>query len=331
MPLASRKFALDAKNSAFNVCFGVSFRKKTLVSVSGAPLSTSTGFGVNPIATNASVPQPIAVRNGPSRVESSAVGGCSSPKNAIKKSIANQFQRSKTKTAPAAATKRGLSGLEFAFGIPGTIGGAVYMNAGAYGSQISTVLTASEYLQGDRILTRNAEDHQFGYRTSIYRSTDDVILSAEFTLTPGDPSEIAAKMTVGKQVTDVHSNIFFQMLVNRFLEEYDLDEHIAKIRVLYKEKCEAMISCLEKNLPEGCTITHPQGGLFIWCKLPETIDANVFSKELIKDKVAVVPGSAFLTDEKTRTSCIRLNYSMPTIEQIEKGTEILGRCIREKM
>ena len=145
------------------------------------------------------------------------------------------------------------------------------------------------------------------------------------------PAEIAAKMTVGKQVTDVHSNIFFQMLVNRFLEEYDLDEHIAKIRVLYKEKCEAMISCLEKNLPEGCSITHPQGGLFIWCKLPESIDANVFSKELIKNKVAVVPGSAFLTDESSQTSCIRLNYSMPTIEQIEKGTEILGRCIREKM
>ena len=145
------------------------------------------------------------------------------------------------------------------------------------------------------------------------------------------PAEIAAKMTVGKQVTDVHSNIFFQMLVNRFLEEYDLDEHIAKIRVLYKEKCEAMLSCLEKHLPEGCTFTHPQGGLFIWCKLPESIDANVFSKELVKEKLAVVPGSAFLTDEKTQTSCIRLNYSMPTIEQIEKGTEILGRCIREKM
>ncbi len=145
------------------------------------------------------------------------------------------------------------------------------------------------------------------------------------------PSAIAAKMTVGKQVTDVHSNIFFQMLVNRFLEEYDLDEHIAKIRVLYKEKCEKMISCLEKNLPEGCSITHPQGGLFIWCKLPDSIDANVFSKELVKEKLAVVPGSAFLTDEKTQTSCIRLNYSMPTLEQIEKGTEILGRCVREKM
>ena len=93
----------------------------------------------------------------------------------------------------ATATKRGLSGLEFAFGIPGTVGGAVYMNAGAYGSQVSAVLTSSEYLRGDTVLKRNAEEHGFGYRTSIYRSTDDIILSAEFTLTPGNHEEIAAK------------------------------------------------------------------------------------------------------------------------------------------
>lgn len=93
----------------------------------------------------------------------------------------------------AAATKKGLSGLEFAFGIPGTVGGAVYMNAGAYGSQISAVLTASEYLQGDTVYRREAAEHAFGYRTSIYRSTDDIILSAEFTLTPGNHEEIAAK------------------------------------------------------------------------------------------------------------------------------------------
>ena len=93
----------------------------------------------------------------------------------------------------AAATKRGLAGLEFAFGIPGTIGGAVYMNAGAYGSQISAVLTSSEYLKDGEIFSRNYEEHMFGYRTSIYRSTDDIILSAEFTLIPGDPEAIAAK------------------------------------------------------------------------------------------------------------------------------------------
>ena len=93
----------------------------------------------------------------------------------------------------AAAAQRGLSGLEFAFGIPGTVGGAVYMNAGAYGSQISAVLTSSEYLKDGKILTRTAEEHKFGYRTSIYRSTDDIVLSATFTLIPADPETVTAK------------------------------------------------------------------------------------------------------------------------------------------
>ena len=93
----------------------------------------------------------------------------------------------------AAATKKGLSGLEFAFGIPGTIGGAVYMNAGAYGSEISAVLTESTYLGSEEFLTRSAEEHRFGYRTSIYRSTNDIILSATFRLTLDDPAEIAAR------------------------------------------------------------------------------------------------------------------------------------------
>ena len=93
----------------------------------------------------------------------------------------------------AAATKTGVSGLEFAFGIPGTIGGAVYMNAGAYGSEISAVLTESTYLGSEEFLTRSAEEHRFGYRTSIYRSTNDIILSATFRLTLDDPAEIAAR------------------------------------------------------------------------------------------------------------------------------------------
>lgn len=147
------------------------------------------------------------------------------------------------------------------------------------------------------------------------------------------PSAIAAKMVVAKQVTDVHSNIFFQMLVDKFLERYDIDAHIEKIRALYGKKCTVMLSGLEKNLPseaEGCHFTRPQGGIFIWCRLPEKIDANSFSKELLAEKVAVVPGSAFLTDDGARTSCVRLNFSMPTLEQIEKGTEILGRAVRAR-
>ncbi len=88
------------------------------------------------------------------------------------------------------AAKRGLSGLEFAYGIPGTIGGAVYMNAGAYGGEIAKTLSESTYFDGETIRTRSAEEHLFSYRKSIYQTTREVITSARFVLQKGDAGAI---------------------------------------------------------------------------------------------------------------------------------------------
>ena len=94
------------------------------------------------------------------------------------------------------AQKHGLSGLEFAYGIPGTVGGAVYMNAGAYGGEIKDVLQKSAYF--DVSISKRCElynaGHKFGYRDSIYETNDNVILSAVFELKPKDPAEIKAEM-----------------------------------------------------------------------------------------------------------------------------------------
>ena len=92
----------------------------------------------------------------------------------------------------AEAMRRGLSGLEFAYGIPGTVGGAVYMNAGAYGGEIKDILTSSTYLGMIGFQTRPKEEHEFGYRRSIYQKTGEIILSAEFVLTPKPVEEIRA-------------------------------------------------------------------------------------------------------------------------------------------
>lgn len=97
----------------------------------------------------------------------------------------------------AAAEKSGLSGLEFAYGIPGSVGGAVYMNAGAYGGEVSQVLAYSRYydLQTDTVGEYAAETHAFGYRESIYRrERGKLILSASFALQKCDQAEIKAKM-----------------------------------------------------------------------------------------------------------------------------------------
>lgn len=93
------------------------------------------------------------------------------------------------------AAELGLSGLEFAYGIPGTVGGAVFMNAGAYGSSVSAVLTESEAYDCETDAHIHLQDHHFGYRKSIYmESAGLVCLDATFELKPDDKEQIRMRM-----------------------------------------------------------------------------------------------------------------------------------------
>ena len=100
------------------------------------------------------------------------------------------------------AANLGLSGLEFAHGIPGTIGGGVYMNAGAYGGEICQVCDRVKIMdrQGNTRWLSNAE-MEFSYRHSVLESSDDIVICAEFTLTPAQPEGIKARMKelIGKR------------------------------------------------------------------------------------------------------------------------------------
>ena len=138
------------------------------------------------------------------------------------------------------------------------------------------------------------------------------------------PTEIIQKMAVGKQCEDVHTNIFFQLLCYQYMTECDLDGHIEKIRAIYRRKCSLMLECLDREMPPQITYTRPEGGLFIWCTLPEGYDSADFAKFAVAKKVAVVPGSAFNCDTEAPSNSFRLNYSTPTDEQIVKGIDILG-------
>jgi UDP-N-acetylmuramate dehydrogenase len=93
------------------------------------------------------------------------------------------------------ALDHGLTGLEFAYGIPGSVGGAVYMNAGAYGGETKDVVTGVTYLTPEGELgTYPADQLAFGYRTSIFKQNKNIILSAVYTLAPGDPAAIRERM-----------------------------------------------------------------------------------------------------------------------------------------
>ncbi|WP_338232546.1 UDP-N-acetylmuramate dehydrogenase [Companilactobacillus muriivasis] len=94
-----------------------------------------------------------------------------------------------------AAQKAGLTGIEFAAGIPGSVGGAVFMNAGAYGGEITDVFESAEVLMPDgRITTLTHEDMQFGYRHSIVQENGGIVISATFALKRGNKDAIQEEM-----------------------------------------------------------------------------------------------------------------------------------------
>lgn len=145
------------------------------------------------------------------------------------------------------------------------------------------------------------------------------------------PKEILAKITVGKQTEDVHTAMFNQMLVYRWLCEYNLEEHLSNNQAIYRKKLNLMCDCIDSELGDAVTYVRPEGGLFIWCRLDDRIDMLEFCKRAVEKKVAVVPGTAFLTDTAGTTPYVRVNFSTPTDEDIVEGVKRLGQVAKEML
>ena len=142
------------------------------------------------------------------------------------------------------------------------------------------------------------------------------------------PQPIIQKMTVCKQGSDVHTNIWSQMLCYEFLTKYDFEAHLEKLRSIYRVKAKFCMDLLDKYCAPEITYDKIDGGLFIWCRLPDGVDMPAFVRDAIDHKVCVVPGNAFLTDETEETNGFRINFSTPTDEQLEKGIKALGDLIK---
>ena len=140
------------------------------------------------------------------------------------------------------------------------------------------------------------------------------------------PKPIFQKMVVCKQGNDVHTNIWSQMVCNELMTKYDFDAHLEKLRKLYSKKAQFMMDLMDKYIvPMGITYAKITGGLFTMCTLPDYVDMQEFCKDAIKNKVCVVPGNAFLTDESEECHTFRVNFSTPTDEQLEKGIKLLAK------
>lgn len=142
------------------------------------------------------------------------------------------------------------------------------------------------------------------------------------------PSKMAGSFTIGKQVSDVHTGVLNQMIVHRWFEEYDVDAHIDRICKVYRRKLNLMCDMLDEHCPE-IQYVRPQGGLFLWARLPDNVDMTDYCNRLVERRVAVVPGSAFLIDDTAGCSYVRLNFSTPDDDSIVEGVKIMGETLRE--
>lgn len=158
------------------------------------------------------------------------------------------------------------------------------------------------------------------------------------TLSPGlrlgwvvAPIEVIDHMVMAKQGTDLQTSTFDQMLAWEVLKTGFLDDHIKLIRKVYGERRDVMLAALEKYFPPGSSWTHPEGGLFLWAKVPEGIDTEALLKEAVEAKVAFVPGFAFYSDPSQGHDTMRLNFSNAKPEMIEEGIRRLGQLLYTKV
>ena len=140
--------------------------------------------------------------------------------------------------------------------------------------------------------------------------------------------EVISKLTVCKQTDDVHTTLWSQLVAYRFITEYDFEAHLEKIRSIYRRKANLCMDLADKYLVPAVDYYKTEGGLFLWCELPQNVDMMDFTMKALENKVAVVPGTAFAVDTAAESNRIRINYSTPSDEQIINGMEILGKLLK---
>ena len=165
----------------------------------------------------------------------------------------------------------------------------------------------------------------------IYLSTFSKILAPGLRLAwVIAPSDVINKLVQAKQGADLHTATLNQLIAYEVGKNGFIAEHVKTIQKVYRERRDVMLGSLEKYMPAGVKWTRPEGGLFLWATLPDTINTLDIFEIAVKEKVAFVPGGSFYPlggGENT----MRLNFSNSCPEKIDLGISRLARVIKEQM
>jgi DNA-binding transcriptional MocR family regulator len=138
------------------------------------------------------------------------------------------------------------------------------------------------------------------------------------------------KFNLAKQGADLQSSTISQMEIAKFLEMYDIEEHIEKLKVVYKKRRDLMMKAMEEEFPKEVKFTYPKGGLFTWVVLPEHMNAREIAVKALEQNVAFVPGGSFFPNGGHENT-FRANYSNMNEERIVEGIKRLGKVLKETM
>lgn len=141
---------------------------------------------------------------------------------------------------------------------------------------------------------------------------------------------IVRKATIAKQAADLHTATLAQRATAALLARFDYHGHVARIREVYRERCQTMLAALAEYTPPGCRWVTPAGGMFTWLQLPGELDAGALLAAAIARKVAFVPGNAFFVEE-IRHDFVRLNFSNQPPVSIIEGMRRFGQVIAEAL
>ena len=165
---------------------------------------------------------------------------------------------------------------------------------------------------------------------------DNCILLGSFskTATPGmrvgylvcKNAELLEAIATAKESSDVHTSVLSQYVLYDYLTHNDYDGHIAEIRALYQSQCSIMLDAMAECFPASVSYTKPDGGMFIWCTLPEGRTALDFFYQAVERKVAVAPGDPFYVAPKA-VRTFRLNYTNASPDEIREGIRRIGALL----
>ena len=143
---------------------------------------------------------------------------------------------------------------------------------------------------------------------------------------------IIDKLVDAKTATNSHTSMVPQILCAEFFARGLYPEHLQKLCAIHRERRDAMMAALERNMPEGTKWVFPDGGLFSWVELPGGIDTTELLKEAAAYKVAYIAGAGFFAGNTGEgKNCMRISYGNVSPEKIDEGMRRLGALIRSKL